>query len=353
VVVTPLALAAALIPAQPLLEGAAWLVEVLLQFLEACALLPGALWQQHTPAAWAVALALGGVAWLLAPRGMPGRACGLALMAPAFLVLPAAPALGSAWITTLDVGQGLAVMVRTAQRTLLYDTGPTFGEDADSGGRIVLPAVRAAGVAAIDLMVLTHEDSDHVGGALSVLEAMPVGAVASSLPPAHAFHTLVHAHAPCAAGRRWEWDGVRFEFLHPAAGARHPRRNNRSCVLRIAARGGAMLLTGDIESPVEAGLQEKALKADVLLVPHHGSRTSSSREFITAVAPRWAVVAAGYRNRFGHPNGEVLARYAAAGVTLMRTDRDGAVHVWLEEAGVRVSTERERRARYWRRTPRV
>src|SRR5687767_3147444 len=157
VVVTPLALAAALIPAPALLELAAWLVEWLLQFLEACAMLPGALWQQHLPAAWSVALALGGAAWLLAPRGVPGRACGLALMAPAFVLLPPAPAHGSAWITTLDLGQGLAVMVRTAQRTLLYDAGPAFGPDADSGGRIVLPAVRAAGVGAIDLMVLTHE----------------------------------------------------------------------------------------------------------------------------------------------------------------------------------------------------
>jgi competence protein ComEC len=353
VVVTPLALAAALIPAPPLLELAAWLVEWLLQFLEACAMLPGALWQQHLPAGWSVALALGGVAWLLAPRGVPGRACGLALMAPAFLVLPAAPAHGSAWITTFDVGQGLAVMVRTAQRTLLYDAGPAFGADADSGGRIVLPAVHAAGVAAIDLMVLTHEDGDHVGGALSVLESMPVGGLASSLPQAHSLNTLVGAPARCAAGVRWQWDGVRFEFLHPVAGAQHPRRNNRSCVLHVAAQGGSMLLTGDIESSVEAALHEKALKADVLLVPHHGSRSSSSREFIAAVAPRWAVVAAGYRNRFGHPSGEVLERYRAAGAALLRTDRDGAVRIFLEKDGIRVIGERERRPRYWRRAPRV
>ncbi|HEX6267130.1 MAG TPA: DNA internalization-related competence protein ComEC/Rec2, partial [Burkholderiales bacterium] len=160
VVVTPLALAAALVPAQPLLDLAAWLVEWLLQFLEWCALLPGALWQQHAPSLWSVFLALVGVAWLLAPRGVPGRAWGLALMAPAFAVLPPAPAPGSAWITALDVGQGLAVMVRTAHRTVLYDAGPAFGPDADGGERIVVPALRAAGLPGIDLMVLTHEDTD-------------------------------------------------------------------------------------------------------------------------------------------------------------------------------------------------
>jgi competence protein ComEC len=356
VVVTPLALAAALVPAQPLLDVAAWLVEWLLQFLEWCAMLPGSLWQQHLPPWWSVALALGGVAWLLAPRGVPGRACGLALMAPAFVVLPAAPPHGGAWITAFDVGQGLAVMVRTARRTLLYDAGPAFGAEADSGARIVVPALRAAGSAGIDLMVLTHEDSDHVGGALSVLESMEVASLASSLPPAHPLNTLVVAPRRCVAGVRWEWDGVRFEFLHPGAGRRPARRNNESCVLRIAAQGGSMLLTGDVERAAEAEMARlfpEALKASVLLVPHHGSRTSSSREFIAAVAPRWAVVAAGYRNRFGHPSDEVLERYRAAGAAVARTDRDGAVRIVLEKEGPQVSAERELRPRYWRRLPRV
>jgi competence protein ComEC len=353
VVITPLALAAAALPVQALLDLAAWLVEWLLQFLEWCAMRPGALWQQHVPSWWSVGLALGGVAWLLAPRGVPRRACGLALMAPAFVLLPPAPAHGSAWITTFDVGQGLAVMVRTARRTLLYDAGPAFGADADSGGRIVVPAARAAGLAGIDLLVLTHDDSDHVGGALSVLESMEVGALASSLPQAHALHTLVPVTRRCAAGLRWEWDGVRFEFLHPGAEAPRVRRNNESCVLHVAAQGGSMLLTGDIERAVEASMLDMQIKADVLLVPHHGSRTSSSREFIAAVAPRWAVVAAGYRSRFGHPSGEVLERYRAAGAALARTDRDGAVQVLLEKAGPQVIGERQRRPRYWRRVPGV
>lgn len=352
-VLTPLALLAALVPAQPLLDLAAWLVAWLLQFLEWCALFPGALWQQHAPSGWAVALALAGVAWLLAPRGVPGRACGLALMAPAFVLLPPAPAAGSAWITTFDVGQGLAVLVRTARHTVLYDAGPAFGPDADSGVRVVLPALRAAGVAGIDLMVLTHEDSDHIGGALSVLESLEVAGLASSLAPSHPLNTLVSAPRRCATGMRWEWDGVRFEFLHPAAAAGRASRNDRSCVLRVATQGSSMLLTGDIERTAEAEMLNHPMKSEVMLIPHHGSRSSSSREFIAAVGPRWAVVAAGYRSRFGHPSAEVLARYRAAGAAVMRTDLDGAVHVRLGRQGLQVSNERQLAPRYWRRVPRV
>ena len=352
-VVTPITLAAAVLPVPALLELAAWLVQWLLQVLEWCAALPGALWERHEPPLWSLALALAGVAWILAPRGIPGRACGAALLAPA-LALPApAPPAGAAWITTFDVGQGLAVMVRTASRTLLYDAGPAFGSESDSGGRIVVPGLRAAGVTHVDLLVLTHEDVDHIGGALTVLESVEVLALASSLTAEHPLHALVPARRRCAAGDRWEWDGVQFEFLHPPAEAPVPlRRNNRSCVLRVATAGGAMLLTGDIERAAEAALLERPVRSQVLLVPHHGSRTSSSEAFIGAVRPRWAVVAAGYRNRFGHPADEVLERYRAAGVRVLRTDLHGALTVRLE-AAAQVEAERERRARYWRRAPPV
>jgi competence protein ComEC len=346
IVVTPLALAAAVLPVPALLDCAAWLVEWLLQFLEWCAALPGALWEQHVPPLWSVLLALAGVAWLLAPRGVPWRTAGIALLAPAFVVAPPAPAPGAAWITALDVGQGLAVVVRTAGRTLLYDAGPAFGAEADSGGRIVAPALRAAGVSRVDAMVLSHEDLDHIGGALTLLETFEVGELHSSLPSSHPLNALA-ASRRCAAGQAWTWDGVRFEFLHPAAG-RSYKRNDGSCVLRVAAAGGAMLLTGDIERLAEESLLKKpeGLKADILLVPHHGSRTSSTESFIGAVAPRWAIVTAGYRNRFGHPNAEVLERYGRAGVRVARTDLDGAVTVNLGNE-VSLTTERARRGRYW------
>ncbi len=349
VIVTPLALIAVIVPLEFPLQTAAWLVELLLVFLEWCAALPGALWQQHVPPLWAAALAMAGAAWILAPRGVPWRAGGLAMMAPAFALAPASPAAGEAWITALDVGQGLAVVVRTASRTLLYDAGPAYGPEADSGGRIVVPLLRGAGIRGVDMLVLSHEDLDHLGGALTVLEALEVRALASSLSRGHALNSLVATAGRCAAGRTWEWDGVRFAFLHPQPGWESARRNNQSCVLRVEAGGASMLLTGDIERAAEFALLEGNPKSDVLLVPHHGSRTSSSDELIAAVAPRWAVVPAGYRNRFGHPAREVLERYAKAGVGVLRTDVDGAVHVVLKPQLVRVEAERRLRPRYWRR----
>jgi competence protein ComEC len=353
-VITPLALVAAVFPFELLLQAAAWLVEWLLAFLEWCAALPGALWEQHTPPIWAAALAVAGAMWMLAPRGVPWRAGGLALMAPAFSLPPPAPTPGEAWVTALDVGQGLAVLVRTANRALLYDAGPAYGPEANSGGRIVVPLLRATGVRSVDLLVLSHEDVDHLGGALTLLETLEVRALASSLPRRHPLHSLVAVPGRCAGGMAWDWDGVRFEFLHPPPGWETARRNNQSCVLRVAAGGASILLTGDIERAAELLLLENKLSpSDILLVPHHGSRTSSSEEFIAAVAPRWAIVPAGYRNRFGHPAREVLERYARAGVTVLRTDRDGAVSVVLNGHAPQVSTERARVPRYWRRSPHV
>jgi len=355
-VITPMVLFAALLPVDALLHIAEWLVQGLLEYLEWCAQLPAAFWQQHAPPLWTTLLALAGVAWLLLPRGFPWRAGGAALMLPA-LALPApAPVPGEAWVTALDVGQGLAVLVRTANRALLYDTGPAFGAEADSGERIVAPYLRAAGIATLDALVLTHDATDHTGGALSLLEAMEVDRVYSSLPESHPLLALALSPRRCLRGMDWEWDGVRFEMLHPAAGragraAR--RRNDESCVLRVSTGGVSMLLTGDIERGAEFELlRTAALRADALLVPHHGSRTSSSGEFLAAVRPRFALTAAGYRNRFGHPHEEVLGRYSSLGIELLRTDRDGALTVRLAPATIGVEAERARRARYWHVPPR-
>jgi len=347
-VITPLALAAALAPVDALLFAAQWLVELLLEYLEWCARLPGALWQQHVPPLWATLFALAGVAWLLAPRGVPWRASGLALMLPAIALPPPSPAPGEAWVTTFDVGQGLAVLVRTARHALLYDAGPTFGPESDSGERIVAPALGALGVRRLEALVLTHDDTDHTGGARSVLETVEVDALLHSLPEAHP----LLAHAPlarrCARGSRWAWDGVDFEILHPAPGAMPRRRNDASCVLRVSAGGRAMLLAGDIERGAEADLAARGgIAAEALLVPHHGSRSSSSAALLEAVRPQLAVAATGYRNRFGHPAAEVLARYDAIGARMLRSDRDGAVTLRLAPDGLRVETQRARRARYW------
>jgi competence protein ComEC len=347
VIITPLALLAAALPVDSLLHLAAWLVQWLLEFLEWCAALPSALWQQHAPSIGLVLLALAGAAWLLAPRGVPWRPVGAALMAPAFLSPPAAPAPAEAWITAFDVGQGLAVLVRTANHAVLYDTGPAFVED-DSGARVIVPALRAAGVGELDLLVLSHEDGDHLGGALSVLESFEVRSLASSLPREHPLLAFAAAAHPCRRGDAWQWDGVRFAFLHPGSTMAKTRRNDGSCVLRVTAGRHSLLLTGDIERAAEMELVKSAMPAsDVIVVPHHGSRTSSSAEFLAAASPRWAIVPVGYRSRFGHPHPQVLERYRAAGVEIARTDLDGAVHVLLKPGAIGLATERRLRQRYW------
>ncbi|MEW6690184.1 MAG: ComEC/Rec2 family competence protein, partial [Pseudomonadota bacterium] len=258
-----------------------------------------------------------------------------------------------AWIITLDVGHGLAVLVRTASPPLLYDAGPAFGAASDSGERVVAPLLRAQGIEELAAFVVSHEAADHAGGAASVLQNFEVGVLLSSLPDRHPLLALAPAARRCAAGQRWNWDGVAFAILHPE-NLRERKANNLSCVLKVSAGGRAMLLTADIERPAEAALLARdraAVRSDVLLVPHHGSRTSSSAEFLAAVRPEFAVVPAGYRNRFGHPHPSVLERYALLPATILRTDRDGAVTVRLAPSGVRAEGERRLRRRYWHNAP--
>src|SRR5216683_2035487 len=352
-VITPLALAGAVLPFDwPLQLGHA-ILELLMALLEWLARLPSAVWHQHAPLAWTVPLALAGIAWLLLPRGFPARALGLVLVLPLFAASPAGPRAGELWITVLDVGQGLSVLARTERHALLYDAGPAFNAAADSGSRVIVPYLRGEGIAALDALVVSHDDRDHSGGAASVLEAIPVGVLWSSLSPDHALLEAAAWRAPCRADRKWFWDGVAFEFLHPQEdipAGRAARANNRSCVLRIEAPGGRVLLTGDIERAAEHELLRRApglLRAEVLLVPHHGSATSSAPEFVKRVAPRYAVFTVGYRNRFGHPREDVLARYREAGSELLRTDAAGAIRLRLEPGNLQVDAERDRARRYW------
>ena len=352
-VITPLALAGAALPFDwPLQLGHA-ILELLMAVLEWLARLPSAVWHQHAPLAWTVPLALAGIAWLLLPRGFPARGLGLVLVLPLFAASPAGPRAGELWITVLDVGQGLSVLARTEKHALLYDAGPAFNAVADSGSRVIVPYLRGEGVAALDALVVSHDDRDHSGGAASVLAAIPVGVLWSSLSPDHALLEAPAWRAPCRADRRWIWDGVAFEFIHPQGdipAGRAARANNRSCVLRIEAPGGRVLLAGDIERAAEHELLRRApglLRAEVLLVPHHGSATSSAPEFVKRVAPRYAVFAVGYRNRFGHPREDVLARYREAGSELLRTDAAGAIRLRLEPGNLRVDARRYRERRYW------
>ena len=220
------------------------------------------------------------------------------------------PAHGRFELTAIDVGQGTAVLVRTREHVLLYDAGPVYSRDSDAGQRVLLPLLRALGATRLDALLLSHRDSDHVGGAAALLGALPVGELLHSLEDGHPLLGRHAAPRRCEAGAGWSWDGVRFQLLHPLAGDVAGKPNARSCVLRLSGEQGSALLAGDIEAAQERALVERAheaLASDVLLVPHHGSRTSSSDALLDAVQPRVAVVQAGYRNRFGHPATGVIA----------------------------------------------
>lgn len=352
--VTPLTLLGMVLPLDFLLLVAHWLMEGCMAFLTWLSALPAAVWQQHGPPPWTVILALCGVIWLLLPNGFPARWLGWLWLAPLFLVRPPMPQAGELWLTVLDVGQGLAVVARTQRHTLLYDAGPRFGMEADAGSRIVIPYLRGMGVSRLDGMVISHDDLDHSGGAISVLQGMPVAWTLSSLPQespilAGASHSL-----HCFAGQRWEWDGVKFEILHPARDSYQYdgfRDNDRGCVLKISSPFGRVLLPADIERLSEQDLLQRmpdALSADVLLVPHHGSMTSSTPAFIRAVAPATAIFTVGYRNRFGHPKEEVVERYQAQGIKTWRTDQSGALELRLGLGGTTMQSWRQLEARYWR-----
>ncbi|HKY02398.1 MAG TPA: DNA internalization-related competence protein ComEC/Rec2 [Burkholderiales bacterium] len=348
-VVTPLALLAALLPDVGLITFAHWVMAQLMLLLTALAQLPGAVWQQHAPYAWTAALATLGVLWMLGPRGLPARYCGALFLLPLFALKPPLPQSGEAWIDVLDVGQGLAVVIRTAEHAMVYDAGPFYSEEADAGNRIVLPYLRSIGLSELDSLMITHEDNDHAGGAKSMLNAMPTAMFWSSLPQDHELVRLAGRNIPCRGGAAWQWDKVRFEVLYPRMEqyAQRTKPNGRSCVLKITSGEVSMLLTGDIEAVDEKRLLEQPsmLKADVLLIPHHGSNTSSTEDFVRTVQASHAIAAAGYRNRFGHPKAEVLARYGDT--RIWRTDRDGAVGIRLSAQGAALNAYRSERRRYW------
>jgi len=367
--VVPLALLGIVVPVDILFQLAHAILAWLMRFLEALAALPDATWQQHAPLPWTVAAGVIGALWLLAPRGIPGRAWGFLWILPLFVVRPEPPPHGAFRLTVLDVGQGLSAVVETRRYTLVYDAGPRYTETADAGGRIVAPFLRAAGLRRADGLVISHQDLDHSGGTLSLMQVTPVGWFASSLPAEHGIVVRAQAQAnananaghevmACIAGQRWTWDGVVFTVLHPTRTEYddpHAKTNDRSCVVRIDSSHGSALLTGDLEAKSETKLlrdNPAALRAEVLVVPHHGSRTSSTPAFIRGVAPAIAVFACGYRNRFGHPRPDIVARYAAESVQMLRTDIEGAVTLtFAPGTPLRPVSARDQRRRYWMDAP--
>jgi competence protein ComEC len=282
---------------------------------------------------------------------------GLPLLLPVLFWQPPPIPLGEFSLLAADVGQGNAVLLRTAHHALLYDAGPMYSRESDAGHRVLVPLLRALGVQ-LDTLVLSHRDSDHTGGAVAVLKMQPQAKLLSSIESEHALQSL-RPVTRCLAGQRWNWDGVDFEVLHPLASDYDDARktNALSCTLRISNGTQTALLAGDIEQAQEAQLVARAisatsgqpsanLRADVLLVPHHGSKTSSSDAFLDAVQPRFAIVQAGYRNRFGHPVGSVLVRYDVRHSKLVDTPRCGAA-TWLSWEPDEMLCARKVDRRYW------
>jgi competence protein ComEC len=355
-VVVPLTIAGSFLPLAFLLDVAHGLMLGVMAPLEWLAALPMAMLESHAPATWTLVAAVAGCAWLLAPRGVPLRSAGLVWMAPMFTVLPPAPAPGEAWLDVLDVGNGLATVVRTASHALVYDTGSTWSADMDSGSRIVVPFLRGEGINRLDGVVVSHADDDHSGGAASIAYSREPGWLLSPLEPGHELHAAFVKSTRCEAGQRWQWDGVDFRVLHPSDSVyvetRKRKENDRGCVVRVATAGHSLLLAADVEARSEAEMiarDRAALAADVLLVPHHGSKTSSTPDFIDAVSPRIGLLSVGYRNRFHHPNPAVVARYAIRGIELHRTDREGALHITLpaQSSGKIGVGSQASEVRYW------
>ncbi|NIE63929.1 ComEC/Rec2 family competence protein [Burkholderia sp. Ax-1719] len=359
--VTPMVLAGVALPAP--LDGYAWQSAhtMLNWLLDALGMLEGwpwALLRLPQPGVFALCCAGVGVVWLLAPRGWPLRWLAPFTWLPLLVPSPNGPPQGAFRLTALDIGQGTSVLVETSRHALLFDAGPG-PESTHAGERIVAPYLQTHGVMRLDTLMISHDDSDHSGGAPAVLDAVPVREFVAGILPAHRLWTsarkLGAQTVQCAAGQRWQWDGVDFEVLWPDPGPLTGKPNAHCCVLRVStAQGGAgavsALLAADIEASAERTLVARdaaRLRSQVLVVPHHGSRTSSTEPFLDSVWPLVAIFQVGYLNRFHHPHPGVYARYASRHIVLARSDADGAVRIEAAPGTLAVERFRDTQRRYW------
>jgi competence protein ComEC len=333
---------------QALLHVCAYLVDPLWWLLAHLAAWPAAMQYLPETSLLAFALACVGSVWLLAPRGVPARALGGLLLLPLCFPRTVVPAEGAFRATVIDVGQGLSVLVRTRSHALLVDAGARYPSGFDLGEAAVVPTLHALDVTRLDRMIISHGDNDHAGGAMSVLLAYPGTPVWGGEP----------ARGPvpmqqCHAGQQWQWDGVAFRMLRPPAPVT-VKGNDAGCVLLVTGSGGRLLLPADTSSNVESDIAGAVPAGPplVLVVPHHGSKTSSSIEYLRALQPVFAVASTGYLNAYHHPAAEVVARYDALGIPLLDTPSVGAVRMAFPgSAGPRVvAEERRRQAHYWRET---
>ncbi|MFZ6801234.1 DNA internalization-related competence protein ComEC/Rec2 [Undibacterium sp. Di24W] len=354
-VVTPLALSGSVLPAPVstlLLTLAHELISLLAQFLTMLSKNSWAVWRAPIPSWWMFALAMIGVLWMLMPRGWPLRFLGVICCLPVLLQPVSAPETGDMNVTVFDVGQGSAVLIETAKHRMLYDTGPGFSAEANAGTRVLLPYLQGRGIHRLDQLMITHSDSDHSGGALSLIQNLDIDLLSSSLVATHPIVLAAHQHRRCQAGQSWNWDGVQFEVLHPVPviyTSSKWKSNALSCTLKISTKTHSLLLTGDIEAIQEDELVNSIpgkLKADVLLAPHHGSGTSSTTPFLQSVRPELALFQVGYLNRYQHPKPEVMQRYLDFGIKPLRTDTSGAITLQFGSV-ITVNEYRKDHARYW------
>ena len=312
------------IPAVWLLELAAKLLLLAMDGLQLVADISPAWGGGSSLSPLVLVLWFAGLALLIAPRGLPGRWLGITMLLPLLLPPRQSLAYGQFYFTLLDVGQGLSAVVETSSHTLVFDTGPRFRSGFETGSKVVAPYLQQRGVAYIDILMLSHGDIDHTGGARGLLDSKRVGRILAGEPD------QVSAEVPvrkCSAGGHWQWDGVDFSIVYPATGT-EPDGNNASCVLKISNGAGSVLLTGDLEKVAERQLAMSVtddLAADVVVAPHHGSASSSSPVFIRAVAADHVLYSAGFNNRWGFPDKRVVQRWAAAGASSMSTAESGAI----------------------------
>ena len=343
-VVTPLAMLGVLWSGAWVL--AAWALQPMLAVLNMMATWPLASVSTAMPP-WGLALLalVGALGWVVR-MPLSWKLLCLPLLWPVFFWSHPRPEMGAFELLAADVGQGNAVLVRTATHSLLYDAGPNYSTESDAGQRVLVPLLTRMGER-LDTLMLSHRDSDHTGGAAAVLAAQPQALLRFSLEDEHPVLALHPGGTRCQAGQSWLWDGVLFELLHPSAAPESKKPNEISCVLRISNASSAALLAGDIEAAQEWSLVQAGLTpVDVLLVPHHGSKTSSSEPFLQALKPRVALVQAGYRNRYGHPAELVVNRYRAHGIEWVESTRCGAAF-WRSVAPDQIACERRMHKRYW------
>jgi competence protein ComEC len=325
-----------------------FLVDFVLQSLEwllvHLADIPWASINQPQPSSGAIFFAIPGIVLLLAPVGIPARWLSLVMFLPLIFTEATQPETGEIKLTLLDVGQGLSVVVQTAHHLLVYDTGAKFSEHSDLGKSVVLPFLHAQGLDKIDLLVVSHGDNDHIGGAASLMRGMDTEQVLTSVPK----QLLAYIPLECTAGQSWLWDEVKFTILSPHQ--EFVSENDKSCVLKIQSKQGGVLLTGDIEAATEAWLVKtygEVLKSKVLIAPHHGSKTSSTAGFLQAVQPDYVLIPAGFHNQFGHPHHDVLVRYQQVHTQWLNSADSGAITINVKNNAWSVQKIRDTESKYW------